>query len=133
MTIIDNDKYSVQARLRRRRRRISGNRHIRINIYGRANRLMIVGSICLMIMLGGYFGVRGDGIGDIKAFAAEETVYKTVTVYNGDTLWGIASTYTEPSKDIRKQVKAICDLNDVSPGKIYPGQVLLVPVPAHLA
>jgi len=90
-------------------------------------------SISLALLFGGYFGVHGDiNIGN-GAYAAEETIYKTVTIYSGDTLWGIASDYTEPSKDIRKLVKEICEINDVSPGDIIPGQTILVPIPAHLA
>jgi len=114
----------AKVRLRKQRRRTA---------VIRKRRIMIIVNICLVIAFGGYFGVHGDGISDSKAYAAEQTVYKTVTVYSGDTIWGIASEFTEASKDVRKQVKAICELNDVNPGKIYPGQTLLVPVPAHMA
>ena len=134
MTIITTKK-DVQARIRARRRRIAGARNGIKN--GKTRRLAVIAGMCLIVMLGGYFGVRGEGFAELRhssgAYAAEETVYKKVTVYSGDTLWGIAGEYTEPSKDVRKMVKAICDLNNVSPGKIYPGQVILVPVSAHLA
>ena len=134
MTIIDS-RNDVQARLRARRRRIAIKRHA--NAGGRTQRALLVTGICLIVMFCGYFGVRGEGFSDLRhssgAYAAEETIYKEVIVYSGDTLWGIASLYSDPSKDVRKLVRAICDLNEVSPGKIYPGQVILVPVPAHLA
>jgi len=130
MTIIYTAKQDVKARVRNRRRKIAGSRHFRIS--AKAKRTIIIASICAMTVFGGYFGVRGEGF-TTGAFAAEETIYKTVMVYNGDTIWGIASKYTEPSKDVRKQVRAICELNEVEPGQIHPGQTLLVPVPAHMA
>jgi len=128
MTISYNEDPDVRARVRRRRRKLAGTKKLPRRIH----RTLVIAGICLIMVFGGYFGTRGDVKTIYGAYAAEETIYKHVTVYSGDTLWDIASEYTEPSKDIRKQVKAICDLNDVSPGKIYPGQVLLVPVPAHL-
>ena len=91
-------------------------------------------TVFILVALVRYVGTQVDGYIDAGspsgAFAAEEALYKKVTVHNGDTIWGIASEYNEPSKDIRISVKEICKLNDVEPGKIYPGQVLLVPVPA---
>ena len=54
-------------------------------------------------------------------------------VHSGDTLWGIASEYSDPAKDIRKNIKDICEINDINSGNIYPGQIIKVPVPAHLA
>jgi len=134
MSIIQT-KNDARTRLRKRRRRIAAAGY-GIN-HGKPRRLMIITGMCLIVMLGGYFGIRGDGFSDLRhssgAYAAEEIVYIKVTVYSGDTLWGIASAYTEPSKDVRKLVNAICELNDVRPGNIYPGQVILVPVPTRLA
>ena len=100
-------------------------------------KLLTVAMICMLAAISGYIGVyKGDapdaGLA-YKAQAAEETVYEYVTVHKGDTVWGIASSYAEPSRDIRKYVREICDLNGVKPGSIYPGQVLIVPIPAHLA
>ena len=130
MTMTDS-RNDVKTRVRQRRRRIAGAR--REITGGRTKRIIIITLICAAVMFGGYFGVRGDGFRDMAlgsgAYAVEGTILKPVTVYGGDTLWGIAGEYTEPSKDVRKLVREICELNDVSPGKIYPGQVLLVPVP----
>ena len=125
--MIIQERNDVQARVRRRRRRNRQNKPV----YN-SRRVLIVTSICLLMIFGGYFGVRGEFANNNGAYAAEETIYKTVTVYSGDTIWGIASQYTEPSKDVRKLVREICEINDVMPGKIYAGQILLVPVPAHL-
>jgi len=126
MTIIQ-EKNDVRMRVRKRRRR-----NKQLNLVKNPRRVMIVISICLLMVFGGYFGVRGEFTLNNGAYAAEETVYKTVTVYKGDTIWGIASQYSEPSKDVRKLVREICEINNVEPGKIYAGQILLVPVPAHL-
>jgi len=132
MTIISTN-VNVQARVRARRRRIAGSRQSILN--GRVRRSSIIAIICFIMIFGGYLGIRGDWYSNSKldngAYAAEVIIYEKVTVYSGDTLWDIACEYTEPSKDVRKLVKEICDLNDVSPGKIYPGQVLLVPVHSH--
>ena len=134
MSIIQVSKYDVRTRVRRRRRHIAGTRRARIS--RRARSLLIITGICIITMFGGYLGVRQDVSGNIGisagTFAAEEIVYKAVTIYSGDTIWGIAGEYTEPSQDIRKQVKTICELNGIAPGDIYPGQILLVPVPAQL-
>ena len=68
-----------------------------------------------------------------NVYAAEQTVYKSITVHSGDTIWGIASKYIDPSDDIRQKVQEICTFNDIKAGSIYPGQILVIPVPAHLA
>ena len=130
MTIMQSQP-DARSRVRTRRRQIAEARQGK-SVY-RKCRLIITTIICFLVVFGVYFGVRGDiDIGN-GAYAAEETIYKKVTIYSGDTLWNIASDYTEPSKDIRKLVKEICEINDVSPGDIIPGQTILVPIPAHLA
>ena len=135
MTIVEANERDVHIRMRRRRRKIAEIRRSRVS--GISKRVVIISAICLFIAFSGFIRIRGDGFTDTRssygAFAAEEIVYKKVTVYQGDTIWGIASTYTAPSEDVRKQVRAICDLNDVTPGKLVPGQVILVPISAHMA
>ena len=135
MTIIYANEQNVNVRIRRRRRRLCETRRERIS--GMTRRILIITCISMFVAFGGYFGIHNEGTSGMKiesgAYAAEATIYKSVIVYAGDTIWGIASTYTEPSSDVRKLVREICDLNGVTPGKIYPGQVLMVPVKAHLA
>ena len=130
MSVIYENKYDVQARVRRRRRKIAGTR--RILISRRARSVLVITSICLITMFGGYLVVKDNSVGDVGlssgAFASEKTIYETITVYEGDTIWGIASEYTDPSQDIRKQVRDICELNDITSGKIYPGQTILLPI-----
>ena len=47
-------------------------------------------------------------------------------VRGGDTLWSIAHRVV-PEEDPRPVVDAIADANDVEPGDIRPGQILVVP------
>ena len=129
MSLIYGNEHDVQASVRRRRRRIAGTRRIRTN--RRVRSLMIIISVSMIAAIGGYTGIQ-NGFSDTgisnKAYAAEIDIYERVVVKSGDTIWDIAGNYTEPSKDVRKQVRAICEINNVEPGKIYPGQVLLVPL-----
>ena len=45
--------------------------------------------------------------------AAADEVYttKTVTVYSGDTMWDIASRWTEDGEDVRAVIYRICEAN----------------------
>lgn len=154
-------EFDVQERLRRRRRRKlarptgrgmgtdkaragAGTKpanRARGKKHGRIRAVFVIAAICLMTLLAGYVdaygslrsGSSGMSFSGQAAQAAEETVYKRIIVQSGDTLWGIAGEYSEPSKDIRKLVREICALNGIEPGGIYPGQAIIVPVPAHLA
>jgi len=129
--------HDEMIRIRARRNRRRNARARRELIKARLRGPAVVMAVCCIMAFGGYIGVRDSALNDTglayAAQAEEETVYKMITVHSGDTLWGIASDYVEPSKDIRKYIREICALNDVKPGKIYPGQVIIVPVPAHLA
>jgi len=135
MSSVYGNQNEVRERVRRRRRRIAATRRECVN--GRARSVLIVLSVCLMAALAGYIGMQGSGSADnglaYGAYAAEETIYKNVTVHSGDTIWGLAGVYSDSSKDIRALVKEICALNNVVPGKIYPGQILIIPVPAHMS
>jgi FOG: LysM repeat len=53
--------------------------------------------------------------------------YNTVCVSSGDTLWQIAQKYN-PNGDIRKLVKEIRKMNNLSSSVIYAGEELKVPV-----
>lgn len=63
-----------------------------------------------------------------RAFV-EECHIEMVTVKKGDTLWRIAAKYSSEDEDIRVKIAAIRRLNQLNDDlKIYPGQVLQVPV-----
>lgn len=132
--------FEVQERVRRRRRKRAGTSAAKKktgNGRGNLRTVFVVAAVCLITVLAGYISAYSDlrsGAGlSYTAEAAEETVYKSIVVESGDTLWGIAGEYSEPSQDIRRQIREICELNGIEPGGIYPGQIIIVPVPAHLA
>ena len=129
MTIDYMNREDVNARKRKRRRRILAARRNAASM--KIRRAVIIGIFCMAMMMAGCYAVYGDNAaakGSINTAQSEcETDYKSVVVRSGDTLWGIASVYSDPSKDIRVQIKEICTLNDVKPGNIYPGQIIKVP------
>ena len=134
MTVDFIIKENTNVRIRKRRRKlVNGRREKAVRIIRIPAVIMIVG---LLIGLVGYIESTDGNVGNegflFAAHAEEKVIYKDIVVKSGDTLWGIASNYTEPSKDIRKVINDICKLNDIKPGSIYPGQVLKISVPAHL-
>jgi FOG: LysM repeat len=135
MTVDFIIKENASVRIRKRRRRLENGRRNRVVRVTRIPVAIIL--ICLLTGMAGYIGASDGKTNDtglvFTAHAEEQTIYKNIVVKNGDTLWGIASKYMDPSKDIRKEINDICKLNDITPGSIYPGQVLKISVPAHLA
>ena len=67
------------------------------------------------------------GAGDL--FAATP-VYRdySVTVAQGDTLWDIACRHAEAKEDVRLVMERITKANHLDAGRIYPGQVIKVPL-----
>ena len=135
MTVDFIIKENASTRIRKRRRKLENGRRKRVVRITRIPVAIVL--ICLLTGLAGYIGASDGKTNDtglvFTAHAEEQIVYKNIVVKNGDTLWGIASNFTEPSKDIRKVINDICKLNNITPGSIYPGQVLKISVPAHLA
>lgn len=66
--------------------------------------------------------------------AAADEVYttKTVTVYSGDTMWDIASRWTEDGEDVRAVIYRICEANGLASTDLHPGQKIIVPVRVQL-
>jgi nucleoid-associated protein YgaU len=56
----------------------------------------------------------------------EKQTYKTVTIKSGDTLWSIAQEYKPADISIRQYIAEITEINDISPGEIYPGQIISI-------
>lgn len=67
----------------------------------------------------------------LNAYSKDIPQYNYITVEEGDTLWTIASNYTEKSNtDIRKLVYEISYENNIYNASIYPGDVIRVPMNA---
>lgn len=68
----------------------------------------------------------------LNAYSKDIPQYNYITVEEGDTLWTIASNYTEKSNtDIRKLVYEISYENNIYNASIYPGDVIRVPMNAE--
>lgn len=80
------------------------------------------------MMLGAFWlgAERGAHAGGAPDPAPRQEV-RTVTVGQGDTLWGIAAR-ARPGADPRVTVRRIAELNDLSGSVIRPGQRLRLPV-----
>lgn len=63
-----------------------------------------------------------------EAGSTATTEYVTVTVHEGDTLWGIASQYAPEGTDVRDYILMVEDLNDLQNGVVQRGQSLHLPV-----
>lgn len=65
--------------------------------------------------------------------AAADEIYttRTVTVYSGDTMWDIASQWTENGEDVRAVIYRICEANGLENTNLQPGQKIIVPVRMH--
>ncbi len=48
-------------------------------------------------------------------------------VSSGETLWSIASSHVSPGEDVRRLVRDIAEMSEVSGDVIFPGQVLVIP------
>lgn len=59
--------------------------------------------------------------------ASVAPLYETVTVESNDTLWSIAASRTDDTKDIREVIYDIQKLNGIKdPGQIQPGDKIKV-------
>ena len=65
--------------------------------------------------------------GSIAAGGAPRGVATAYTTRPGDTVWEIASRELGPDADPRPLVDAILESNDVDPGTLGPGRVLVIP------
>ncbi len=59
--------------------------------------------------------------------ADTNTVYTSVTVEKGDTLWNLARKYNKGG-DIRKYIRSIEKANNLNDSMIFEGDVLILPV-----
>ena len=123
-------KTEASKRIRSRRRWLKMARRERA--LRRSRIPMIALALIAVIGLGGFvYAQDGKSAGTAVvagAHAAEQLVTKTVVVRSGDTVWGIAERYNDSSRDTRELVAQICACNDVKPGELQIGQMLIVPL-----
>lgn len=60
--------------------------------------------------------------------SSSKDIYNQVQIEAGDTLWDIAVEYGPENSDVRKIVREICDLNEITADSLYIGQRIIVPV-----
>ena len=65
----------------------------------------------------------------IKVYSKDIPQYNYITIEEGDTLWSIASNYTDNSNmEIRELIYLISNENSIYNASIYPGDVIKVPL-----
>lgn len=89
---------------------------IRFTIFVSIVLLIVFMSISAMFQIS-YASNKGN---DVKSYYA-------ITVESGDTLWSIASEYSDGKTDIRKLIYEITELNKLETAEIAIGQKLLIP------
>ena len=85
--------------------------------------------VCILIMVMGLSTLLFTVFVPSTEAAAADT-YRQVVVHENETIWTIAEENCPSGTDPRIHVKEICEINDVDPGEIQPGDVLIVPVEA---
>ena len=63
----------------------------------------------------------------LNAYSKDIPQFDYVSVQQGDTLWSIASVYTD-SKDIRQVVYEISELNNIHNTPIHSGDIIKIPL-----
>jgi LysM repeat protein len=61
----------------------------------------------------------------LYAYSKDIPQYDYVIVKEGDTLWSIASTYSD-SKQIRQLIYEITKQNNIENASIYPGDIIKI-------
>jgi nucleoid-associated protein YgaU len=60
----------------------------------------------------------------------EERPPLAVVVHHGDSLWTLARERGDPRRDVREVVWEMLRMNEVDPGQLQPGMVILIPASA---
>lgn len=118
MSRVYNDKLSerVNAQLARREKKVRIERRI----------LVISGILFISLLI-----LLGSGIHAFASSSSEPAeqhkYYTSVRVQSGDSVWTIADQFLLDSNMSKEQyVKEICEINNLSDGKIYAGEYLTV-------
>ncbi|WP_326909096.1 cell division suppressor protein YneA [Sedimentibacter sp. MB31-C6] len=63
----------------------------------------------------------------LNAYSKDIPQFDYVNVKEGDTLWSIASLYTD-NREIREIIYEISIVNDIHNASIYPGDIIKIPL-----
>lgn len=79
----------------------------------------------IVVTIGGFIGynISQRQINDRYAFNTIEVV----RVQRGDTIWTLVQPLINSSHDIRRVVRMVQDMNDLTSATIFPGDVLILP------
>lgn len=104
------------------RRRVASQARLRITPRGRA-------VLSALVLIPAALGILGLSLNAGPAAATSEVVttpYETITVQQGESLWGIASSIAG-DRDVRVVVADIVRMNALTSESLQPGQRLLLP------
>ena len=85
--------------------------------------------ICILVLTLSLTFCLATILGSSTEAASTET-YRQVVVHQNETIWTIAEKYCPDNKDTTVRVNEICEINDIEPGDLQPGDTLIVPVEA---
>ncbi len=97
----------------------------RLRLTARGRRLLLA-LAALPLAVGIGFAAISGGSALASGDAADATVFDTVTVMPGDTLWAIAEDVA-PAEDPRTVISEIQKLNALNGGSLQVGQQLAIP------
>ncbi|MBE5900710.1 MAG: LysM peptidoglycan-binding domain-containing protein [Lachnospiraceae bacterium] len=82
--------------------------------------------VCFMIFMMGHKLFSGNQ--QVQA-SGGVTVYKNITIEEGDTLWSIAKTYGENyTGSTRSYVNTLLEINNLSSDEVQAGESLIIPI-----
>lgn len=91
------------------------------------NMVKIVVSFAVFIILFTSFLIM-DSVASVSHPMEATADEQVVTVSTGDTLWGIARSYSDGSDDIRFIIYKIKDRNGLQTVDLKPGQKIIIPI-----
>lgn len=92
--------------------------------------MLAISALCVaLVCVLGLFSLISDGLSRAAVESAIASApVETITVHDGDTLWGIAQDRCPEGVSASELVTWISQNNELSSGLIYSGQRLVVPV-----
>ena len=98
---------------------------LRLTVRGRRVVATFVASLMMLVL-----ALVGAWVGPAIAGDENPEALRYVTVYYGDTLWGIAEEITTECGDVRATVSELMSLNGLADAVVTPGQQIALPANA---